>query len=165
MHRRHTRPKHISSIIELYYIMIIIHKIIILCGRNMYGAPMLQHAWRIRLTGGSAPGPGPKSAGPAHRAPRAGLGPLPPPRRGGVFHGATAYNIGSLDPATASDEASGPILQLVFARLVTWDERGEIAPDLAPRKAARAHTHIHMGRGGDECAKRASACVCACVRA
>jgi ABC-type dipeptide/oligopeptide/nickel transport system permease subunit/ABC-type transport system substrate-binding protein len=53
------------------------------------------------------------------------------PRRGGIFRGATFVNLRTLDPALASDEASGALLQLVFARLVTWDVAGHIVPDLA----------------------------------
>jgi ABC-type dipeptide/oligopeptide/nickel transport system permease subunit/ABC-type transport system substrate-binding protein len=62
------------------------------------------------------------------------LGPLsdqPVPRRGGVFHGATFVNVRTLDPALAFDEASAPLIQLAFARLVTWDDAGHVAPDLA----------------------------------
>ncbi len=71
-------------------------------------------------------------ANPAQVAPP--LGPAPDrevPRRGGVFHVATFVNVRSLDPALAFDEASNPILALVFARLVTWDTEGRLAPDLA----------------------------------
>jgi ABC-type dipeptide/oligopeptide/nickel transport system permease subunit/ABC-type transport system substrate-binding protein len=53
------------------------------------------------------------------------------PRRGGVFRGATFVNLRTLDPAIAFDEASSPLVQLVFARLVTWDAEGHVAPDLA----------------------------------
>lgn len=53
------------------------------------------------------------------------------PRRGGVFRGATFVNLRGLDPALAFDEASLPLVQLVFARLVTWDGEGHLAPDLA----------------------------------
>jgi ABC-type dipeptide/oligopeptide/nickel transport system permease subunit/ABC-type transport system substrate-binding protein len=53
------------------------------------------------------------------------------PRRGGVFHGATFVNVRTLDPALAFDDASRPLLQLAFARLVTWDASGKVAPDLA----------------------------------
>jgi ABC-type dipeptide/oligopeptide/nickel transport system permease subunit/ABC-type transport system substrate-binding protein len=53
------------------------------------------------------------------------------PRRGGVFHGATFVNIRTLDPALAFDEGSSPLIQLVFARLVTWDREGRVVPDLA----------------------------------
>ncbi len=62
------------------------------------------------------------------------LGPAPDretPRRGGVLHGATFVNVRTLDPALAFDEASNPLVQLAFARLVTWDDQGGIAPDLA----------------------------------
>jgi len=52
-------------------------------------------------------------------------------RRGGVFHVATFVNVRSLDPALAFDEASNPLVALIFARLVTWDAGGQIAPDLA----------------------------------
>jgi ABC-type transport system substrate-binding protein len=69
---------------------------------------------------------------PAPVAPPRGARHDPPaPQMGGIFRGATAHNLRSLDPAIAYDEASGPILQLVFARLVTWDARGEIVGDLA----------------------------------
>jgi ABC-type dipeptide/oligopeptide/nickel transport system permease subunit/ABC-type transport system substrate-binding protein len=63
-------------------------------------------------------------------------GPLPAPareipKRGGTLRLATYVNLRSLDPAIAFDETSSNILQLAFARLVTWDAEGRIVPDLA----------------------------------
>ena len=52
------------------------------------------------------------------------------PRRGGTLRVATFVNVRTLDPALAFDEASRPLLQLAFARLLTWDAEGRLAPDL-----------------------------------
>jgi ABC-type dipeptide/oligopeptide/nickel transport system permease subunit/ABC-type transport system substrate-binding protein len=53
------------------------------------------------------------------------------PKRGGTLHVATFLNLRSLDPALASDEVANAIDGLVFARLVTWDRDGKLAPELA----------------------------------
>ena len=53
------------------------------------------------------------------------------PKRGGPLRVATFLNLRSLDPALASDEVANAIDGLVFARLVTWDREGKIAPELA----------------------------------
>jgi ABC-type dipeptide/oligopeptide/nickel transport system permease subunit/ABC-type transport system substrate-binding protein len=53
------------------------------------------------------------------------------PTPGGWLHVATFVNIRTLDPALAYDEASQPMTELVFSRLVTWDPDGHIVPDLA----------------------------------
>jgi len=62
------------------------------------------------------------------------LGQDPPPRaptRGGTLHVATFVNVRTLDPALAYDESSTVIADLVFARLVTWNEEGRLVPELA----------------------------------
>ena len=62
----------------------------------------------------------------------AGMGPSDEtPRRGGMLHVATLVNVRSLDPALAYEEAWRSMSELIFARLVTWDTRGNIVPDLA----------------------------------
>ena len=53
------------------------------------------------------------------------------PARGGTLRVATTVNVRTLDPALAYDELSGAIEELVFARLVTWDQEGNVVPDLA----------------------------------
>jgi len=53
------------------------------------------------------------------------------PKRGGVLHVATLVNVRSLDPALAYEEVWRSMSELLFARLVTWDEKGAIVPDLA----------------------------------
>ncbi len=53
------------------------------------------------------------------------------PKRGGVLHVATLVNVHSLDPALAYEEVWRSMSELLFARLVTWDEKGAIVPDLA----------------------------------
>lgn len=55
------------------------------------------------------------------------------PVRGGTLHLAAYVNLRTLDPALTYDEASRPIESLVFSRLVTWDDQGRPAPDLAER--------------------------------
>lgn len=78
------------------------------------------------------------------------------PRRGGVVRAATFVNIRTLDPALAFDDASRPLIELAFARLVTWDGAGNIIPDLArsvtPSSDLRTYTfemregaHFHDG--------------------
>lgn len=53
------------------------------------------------------------------------------PRRGGTLHVASMLNLRGLDPALASDESARAIAELVFARLVRWDEGGNLVTDLA----------------------------------
>ncbi|MBW2525921.1 MAG: ABC transporter permease subunit [Deltaproteobacteria bacterium] len=53
------------------------------------------------------------------------------PQRGGTLRVATLVDVGVLDPAIAYDEASTAINHHLFARLVDWDESGQLAPDLA----------------------------------
>jgi ABC-type transport system substrate-binding protein/ABC-type dipeptide/oligopeptide/nickel transport system permease subunit len=53
------------------------------------------------------------------------------PQRGGWLRVATSVNVRTLDPALAYDEAAIAIQGLLFGRLVSWNDRGEIAPDLA----------------------------------
>ena len=55
------------------------------------------------------------------------------PRRGGVLRVATTVAVHTLDPALAYDEASRAINDLVFARLVTWDQKGALVGELAER--------------------------------
>ena len=74
------------------------------------------------------------------------LGPAPDreaPHRGGIFRVATFVNLRTLDPALAFDEASNPLLGLVFARLVTWDTSGRIVPDLAGSFTASPDGHTY----------------------
>jgi ABC-type dipeptide/oligopeptide/nickel transport system permease subunit/ABC-type transport system substrate-binding protein len=59
-----------------------------------------------------------------------------PPRRGGVLHVATLVNLRSVDPALAYDEAWRSVSELIFARLVTFDDEGRVVPDLAERFTA-----------------------------
>ncbi|MEZ4312192.1 MAG: ABC transporter substrate-binding protein [Polyangiaceae bacterium] len=63
----------------------------------------------------------------------AGRGEGEAPVRGGTLRLATYVTVRTLDPALTYDEASRPIEALLFSRLVTWNERGEIVPDLAER--------------------------------
>lgn len=63
---------------------------------------------------------------PAGESPRASE-----PVHGGVLHLALSVNVRTLDPALAYDEASLTIEELLFARLVTWDAKGQLVPDLA----------------------------------
>ncbi|WP_437682926.1 ABC transporter substrate-binding protein [Sorangium sp. So ce131] len=53
------------------------------------------------------------------------------PVRGGTLRLATTTSVRTLDPAIAYDELAGTVAELVFARLVTWDRDGRIAPELA----------------------------------
>jgi ABC-type transport system substrate-binding protein/ABC-type dipeptide/oligopeptide/nickel transport system permease subunit len=55
------------------------------------------------------------------------------PARGGTLRVAAYVNLRTLDPALTYDEASRPIESAIFSRLVTWDDQGHIAPDLAER--------------------------------
>jgi len=56
------------------------------------------------------------------------------PRRGGVLRLATQVALlHSLEPATAYNEAARAINDLIFARLVTHDERGKLVSELAER--------------------------------
>ncbi len=53
------------------------------------------------------------------------------PARGGVLRVATFLNVRTLDPALAYDEGAAPMTELLFARLVSWDDAGNVAPALA----------------------------------
>ncbi len=53
------------------------------------------------------------------------------PSRGGTLRTAFYTDVRSLDAATAFDTASSAIESLIYDRLVTYDERGEITPQLA----------------------------------
>lgn len=65
------------------------------------------------------------------KPPRAWAAPDVTPRYGGLLRVATFVNVRTLEPALAYDEPSRTMGELVFARLVTWGEAGEIVPDLA----------------------------------
>ena len=66
-------------------------------------------------------------------APHASAGSSEQPRYGGVLRVASTGAITELDPALAYDEASRAIDDLIFATLVTWNQAGELVPDLAER--------------------------------
>jgi ABC-type dipeptide/oligopeptide/nickel transport system permease subunit/ABC-type transport system substrate-binding protein len=53
------------------------------------------------------------------------------PRHGGVLRLALQVGVHSLDPAVAYDEAARAIMDLLYARLVTFDPRGELEGDIA----------------------------------
>lgn len=53
------------------------------------------------------------------------------PSRGGTLHVASIVNVRTLDPALAYDEAATIIGDLLFAKLVTWNDDGQIVGDLA----------------------------------
>jgi ABC-type transport system substrate-binding protein len=55
------------------------------------------------------------------------------PQRGGTLRIATFSDVRSLDPATTIDGVSSPIVNLMFAGLVDYDDHGNIVPDLAER--------------------------------
>jgi ABC-type dipeptide/oligopeptide/nickel transport system permease subunit/ABC-type transport system substrate-binding protein len=65
------------------------------------------------------------------------------PARGGVLRVGTSVNVRTLDPALAYDEAALPIEELIYARLVTWDDKGSIAPDLAGEFHASPDGLVH----------------------
>jgi ABC-type transport system substrate-binding protein len=55
------------------------------------------------------------------------------PTRGGELHLAAFADIKSLDPAIAGDTLTGEMVELLFAGLVDFDDRGQVVPDLAER--------------------------------
>jgi ABC-type transport system substrate-binding protein len=55
------------------------------------------------------------------------------PVRGGELHLASFADIKSLDPAVVSDVLTGEVVELLFAGLVDFDDRGRVVPDLAER--------------------------------
>ena len=55
------------------------------------------------------------------------------PTRGGILHLASFADIKSLDPAVASDALTGEAIELIYAGLVDFDDRGHVVPDLAER--------------------------------
>jgi ABC-type transport system substrate-binding protein len=55
------------------------------------------------------------------------------PARGGNLRIATFSDLRSLDPAVAMDTESQPYLNLMFAGLVDYDQRGNVVGDLAER--------------------------------
>ncbi len=93
------------------------------------------------------------AASPNRPGPPIGRAPAPAedqPARGGTLRVATTVNVRTLDPALAYDELSGAIEELVFARLVTWDEEGRVAPDLAREVAVEGggRTYVFTLREG-----------------
>jgi ABC-type transport system substrate-binding protein len=54
-----------------------------------------------------------------------------PPQRGGILHTAYYTDVRSLDPALSGDETASTIGGLVFDRLMTYDARGRLVPQLA----------------------------------
>ncbi len=61
----------------------------------------------------------------------------PSPRRGGVLRLASMTPVPRLDPATAYDDGSRAINDLLFARLVTHDGAGRLVPELAQSFAVK----------------------------
>ncbi len=53
------------------------------------------------------------------------------PVRGGTLHVASIVNVRTLDPALAYDESATILGDLIFAKLVTWNDEGQIVGDLA----------------------------------
>ncbi|WP_441286515.1 ABC transporter substrate-binding protein [Sorangium sp. KYC3313] len=100
-------------------------------GRRLPVDLLVAGAALLLLSGGSTGGV---------RAPLGGEPAPGAPVRGGTLRLATTVNARALDPAIAYDELSSTVAELVFARLVTWDQGGRITPDLA-----RA---IEVERGG-----------------
>ncbi len=64
------------------------------------------------------------------------------PRRGGTLHLASFGDIRGLDPAITSDGLATPVLSLLFAGLVEYDDAGKLVPALAER--------WEVGEGGTE---------------
>lgn len=58
------------------------------------------------------------------------------PRRGGMLRVATGVAMQTLDPAIAYDEAARAVGDLMFARLVTWDQQGKLVTELAQQMDA-----------------------------
>jgi ABC-type transport system substrate-binding protein len=58
---------------------------------------------------------------------------LDTPQRGGRMRIATFSDVRSLDPAITIDGLSTPMINLMFAGLVDYDDQGNIVPDLAER--------------------------------
>ncbi|MBI4701719.1 MAG: ABC transporter permease subunit [Deltaproteobacteria bacterium] len=102
-------------------------------------ADLLIAAAALVLVGFASPG----RVGPPRGRPAA---PGAAPVRGGWLRVATSQNIRALDPALAYDEASSAIGQLLFARLLRWDEQGRLVPDLAESHEARDGGRIHRFR-------------------
>ncbi|EYF07805.1 ABC transporter substrate-binding protein [Chondromyces apiculatus] len=59
--------------------------------------------------------------------------PAEPVAQGGELRLATSVQVRTLDPALAYDEAALMMDELLFARLLTWDDEGRLTPDLATR--------------------------------
>lgn len=68
---------------------------------------------------------------PPHVAAPIGTSSASTPVRGGSLHVASIVNVRTLDPALASDEAATILGDLLFAKLVTWNDEGQIVGDLA----------------------------------
>ena len=64
-------------------------------------------------------------------APPIGVDRPGPPQRGGTLRTAFFTDVRSLDAATAFDTASAAIESLIYDRLVTYDAKGKITPQLA----------------------------------
>jgi ABC-type transport system substrate-binding protein len=56
-----------------------------------------------------------------------------PPRRGGTLRIAEIGDLRNLDPAGAADGVSRPVLHMLFAGLVDFDDHANVVPDLAER--------------------------------
>ncbi len=56
-----------------------------------------------------------------------------PPQRGGTLHTAFYTNVRSLDAATGFDTAASAIEELIYEKLVNYDEHGKLVPELAER--------------------------------
>ncbi|WP_437538346.1 ABC transporter substrate-binding protein [Sorangium sp. So ce726] len=100
-------------------------------GRRLPVDLLVAGAALLLLSGGSAG---------SVRAPLGGEPASGAPVRGGTLRLATTVNARALDPAIAYDELSSTVAELVFARLVAWDQGGRITPDLA--------RSIEVERGG-----------------
>lgn len=68
---------------------------------------------------------------PQRVAPPIGASSSTTPVRGGTLHVASIVNVRTLDPALASDESATILGDLLFAKLVTWNDEGQIVGDLA----------------------------------
>ena len=62
------------------------------------------------------------------------------PVRGGTLHVASIVNVRTLDPALAYDETATILGDLLFAKLVTWNDEGKIVGELA--------TEFHVSNDG-----------------
>jgi ABC-type transport system substrate-binding protein len=82
----------------------------------------------------------------------------PAPRRGGVVRFASFGDARTFDPAAAADGLSIPIINLMFAGLVTFDDEAKVVPEIAERWEVLEEGHLyrfHLKQGvrfhdGDE---------------